>query len=339
MTTTAERHIHKAWEQALTLLGLAPRTTTATAIIADLVKRYSEPHRHWHTSKHLEQMLSTLAEWCDKPDPALILATLFHDAVYVAGYHTNEELSAALAEKQLTFINAPQQVIRKVQSMILATRSHSVVTDQNTALLIDADLAILGAPADIYRSYSAAIRREHADISPARYRIGRIRFLLGCVIRPRLFQTPWGRRIQRQARLNMLREILQLLKHSPGFQTPAGKRTQLTLSTGATCELIEPGSHWVPGYQVLACTPEHGEPLPVELEELAALSVRFARQKAEQVLGSADRYLLIQSGPGVRRKKHYHCHLIPLETHAGKARVYLYLALKNFWFTWLRPRR
>lgn len=77
----------------------------------------------------------------------------------------------------------------------------------------------------------------------------------------------------------------------------------------------------------------------MELEELAALSVRFARQKAEQVLGSADRYLLIQSGPGVRRKKHYHCHLIPLESHAGKARVYLYLAFKNFCFTWLRPTR
>lgn len=333
MNTIAEHHLRTAWDQALSLLGLDPQSAAATAIIADLLKRYSEPHRHWHTSHHIDQMLSTLAEWCDEPDPTLVLATLFHDAIYVAGYHTNEEQSAALAAKQLASLNAPQAVIEKVRSMILATRSHSQVADRDTALLIDADMAILGAGPALYQHYSAAVRHEHENISPTRYRAGRILFLVGCLMRPGLFQTAWGKRLQRRARLNMLGEIFRLLKNAPTVLPPRRKLTEVTLSTGTTCQLIEPGSHWVPGYQVLACTPEHGEPQPLELEELAALSVRFAREKASQVLGSADRYLLIQSGPGVRRKKHYHCHLIPLESHAGKAWVYLYLALKNFWFS------
>lgn len=125
-------------------------------------------------------------------------------------------------------------------------------------------------------------------------------------------------------------ELLTLRVPASTTHRRPAKRTVLTLSTGTTCELLEPYSYWVPGYQVLTCHPPCGEPNDIELEELAGIAVREARRRAREVLGSADRYLLIQSGASVRRRKHYHCHLIPLATRAGKASVYLFLAVKNY---------
>ena len=65
----------------------------------DLLRRYAEPHRRYHTADHLHHVLDMVDELADGQDLFLVrLAAWFHDAVYAipAGQVSNEEASAIL---------------------------------------------------------------------------------------------------------------------------------------------------------------------------------------------------------------------------------------------------
>jgi predicted metal-dependent HD superfamily phosphohydrolase len=59
--------------------------------------------------------------------------------------------------------------------------------DRDTAALLDADLAILGAPEERYRRYAADVRKEYAFVPDAEYRKGRAAVLDGFLGRPRIY--------------------------------------------------------------------------------------------------------------------------------------------------------
>ena len=69
----------------------------------ELVGRYAEPHRRYHTLAHLEAVLDLVDEFAgEADDPDLVrLAAWFHDAVYDPQRDDNEERSAVLAERML----------------------------------------------------------------------------------------------------------------------------------------------------------------------------------------------------------------------------------------------
>jgi predicted metal-dependent HD superfamily phosphohydrolase len=54
-------------------------------------------------------------------------------------------------------------------------------------VLLDADLAILGATEERYRQYAADIRREYAWVPDAEYRAGRASVLEVFLARPRIY--------------------------------------------------------------------------------------------------------------------------------------------------------
>ncbi|MGV7705362.1 HD domain-containing protein, partial [Mycobacterium kansasii] len=84
---------------------------------------------------------------------AVELAAWFHDAVYEIGRDDNEDRSAALARQLLAESTDRDEVAR----LVLATKSHKVAADDvNAAVLSDADLSVLGAPALRYRQYADA---------------------------------------------------------------------------------------------------------------------------------------------------------------------------------------
>jgi predicted metal-dependent HD superfamily phosphohydrolase len=56
----------------------------AYPIFDDLVKRHSEPHRHYHTLEHVAEVLriaGRLSKYAAEPN-AVMLAAWFHDVVY-----------------------------------------------------------------------------------------------------------------------------------------------------------------------------------------------------------------------------------------------------------------
>ncbi|GFJ90987.1 HD domain-containing protein [Phytohabitans rumicis] len=132
------------WHRAVRGAGATADDAPVDAAGADLLARWREPHRHYHTTDHLAAMLS-IVDGYGGSDPVR-LATWYHDAVYDprAPGDANERASAALARSVLTDLGVPDAA--EVERLVLLTAGHTVDPgDPDGALLCDADLAILAA--------------------------------------------------------------------------------------------------------------------------------------------------------------------------------------------------
>jgi predicted metal-dependent HD superfamily phosphohydrolase len=176
-----------------------------------LVRAYSEPSRHYHTLAHIADVLETIDRLHPAPPLALVLAAWFHDVVYDSRAGDNEERSAERARQVLADLAVSAEVRDETARLILLTKSHTADSDDRSGqVLLDADLAILGATAALYDQYAAAIRREYAWVSEPDYRAGRRAVLEKFLARPQLYFTPPMAQAEKQARANLAREI-QLL--------------------------------------------------------------------------------------------------------------------------------
>ncbi|WP_320777506.1 hypothetical protein [Streptomyces sp. CRN 30] len=180
----------------------------------NLIKRWSEPQRRYHTLDHLVAVLDridVLAEYAEDV-AAVRLAAWFHDAVYLPERSTNEERSARLAERALPEAGVEQARTDEVARLVRLTVTHDPAPgDANGAVLCDADLAILAADPEAYDRYARAVREEYAFVPDDAFRTGRadvLRHLLGL---PRLFRTPYGEREwEAAARRNLEAELARL---------------------------------------------------------------------------------------------------------------------------------
>jgi predicted metal-dependent HD superfamily phosphohydrolase len=145
--------------------------------------------------------------------PALRLAIWFHDAIYDTRASDNEERSAAHARRVLQPLDVPEPVLLETERLILLTKMHSLSNeDRPGQLLIDADLAILGASESEYDAYALAIRKEYAWVDEEAYRTGRRMVLETFLRRPRIYSTDeMFTQREEAARRNLRREIESLL--------------------------------------------------------------------------------------------------------------------------------
>ncbi|MFF3552538.1 HD domain-containing protein [Streptomyces tsukubensis] len=211
------------WVRALAGAG-AGRTTAASAgapsapdplpYAENLLARWSEPQRRYHTTDHLAAVLDRIDLLADRAaDPDLVrLAAWFHDAVYRPDRSENEERSAALAERALPEAGLGAAATAEVARLVRLTVTHAPEPgDANGAVLCDADLAILAAPPEAYRSYARAVREEYAFVPDDAFRQGRAAVLRQLLALPRLFHTPYGaREWEAPARANMTAELEEL---------------------------------------------------------------------------------------------------------------------------------
>jgi predicted metal-dependent HD superfamily phosphohydrolase len=178
-----------------------------------LVAAYSEPGRFYHTLSHIENVLTSIDRLTgDAPHPALQFAAWFHDAVYDTHAKDNEEQSAALARTMLPQLNIPADIVAATERLILLTKSHVPESgDVEGKVLVDADLAILGATPNEYEEYARAIRREYAWVPEVQYRARRSRILADFLKRPRIYYTPvMFEACEQAARKNVATEIARL---------------------------------------------------------------------------------------------------------------------------------
>jgi predicted metal-dependent HD superfamily phosphohydrolase len=182
----------------------------------DLLRRYAEPHRRYHTVAHLAEVLARIDELATgREDLYLVrLAAWFHDAVYAvpAGQVTNEEASARLAIRTLTRVGLEQEDLTQVARLVRLTETHIPgARDPEGQLLCDADLAILAAEPDAYDRYVEQIREEYASVPEEQFLSGRLRVLSAFADRE-LFRTQKGRRLTSAARANLEREMQALIE-------------------------------------------------------------------------------------------------------------------------------
>jgi predicted metal-dependent HD superfamily phosphohydrolase len=192
---------------------------------ADLLRRYGEPHRRYHTTEHLAAVLDHVDELADEAGDAeaVRLAAWFHDAVYDPSRGDNEERSAVLAERMLADTDLPAVTVAEVARLVRLTTTHDPSDDdRNGAVLCDADLAILAAPPDRYAAYAASVREEYAAVPDDTFRAGRTEILRSLLELPALFRTaPARERWEAAARHNLQTELM-LLGRASGGADPRG---------------------------------------------------------------------------------------------------------------------
>lgn len=182
-----------------------------------LIRAYREPHRRYHTTEHLAHVLDVvdLLEAAAKRPDAVRYAAWFHDAVYdiaIDSHLTNEERSARLAEAVLHRLRVPADLVAEVGRLVRITADHQAdPSDRDSAVLCDADLAILGSDPEEYRRYAARVRDEYRHIRDAQFRPGRVRILRDLIDRPTIYRTERARELfEEAARQNVTAEIERL---------------------------------------------------------------------------------------------------------------------------------
>jgi predicted metal-dependent HD superfamily phosphohydrolase len=202
-----EDELRAAWSREL------GDSRAAHAALEALLSRYREPHRHYHTLKHLDAVLSTVdgvLAVTPVDDPAAVrLGAWFHDAVYDPRSTGNEAASAALAARVLGELDAPAARIAATVRLVLATVTHEPAGDDE-AVLCDADLAILSARPAVYEAYVTGVRAEFAHVTDEQWRAGRAAVLRRFLDRPVIYHTSTMAPRDHRARANLTAELARL---------------------------------------------------------------------------------------------------------------------------------
>ena len=188
--------------------------------VDSLLIRYAEPHRRYHTATHIMLVVRHLHDMCraegSEASPEVLAAALYHDAIYEPTTDDNEARSADIAATQLIDVGWPAVRCDSVAAMVLATAGHLTpggpdVDDVDTAMLLDADLAILGAEPSAYQAYVNGVRSEYAHVDDAAWTAGRTLVLHRFLDRPRLFTTGYMHdTYEHRARANIEAELASL---------------------------------------------------------------------------------------------------------------------------------
>jgi predicted metal-dependent HD superfamily phosphohydrolase len=192
-------------------LEMPAETETFAAIVA----AYSEKHRHYHTREHIEHCLREFDSAVDLAnEPAEIeLALWFHDAIYDPYRSDNEERSADWACSLLQKHSADPARVERVRSLILATRHAVPATTPDSQLLVDIDLAILGADEQAYAVFEANVRKEYRWVPAILFRTKRAEILESFLSRPQIYSTrPFHERYEVSARRNLAKAIETLIR-------------------------------------------------------------------------------------------------------------------------------
>jgi predicted metal-dependent HD superfamily phosphohydrolase len=209
MNASGIDRLRTRWNQMLD--GFSVSSERGADALAELVKAYSGPGRYYHNLDHIEAVLATIDLLSDAARNLSVvqLAGWYHDAVYDSRAGDNEEQSAVLVETTCAGWGLPADLGNSAGRLIRATRTNQAEKDDADALvLLDADLAILGAEQTEYDAYAAAIRLEYALVSEEDYRRGRTHVLLSFHQRQRIFRLErMHRERELQARGNLTREI------------------------------------------------------------------------------------------------------------------------------------
>ena len=177
---------------------------------------YASPPRAYHHFGHVRALLQH-AQWVAagpgwRQPLEVYLAVLYHDAIYESGRKDNEARSAELAADAIAHWLPDAGIdVARVCELILLTARHGSLqpgdVDDEAALFLDCDMAILGAPDVVFDAYDRGVAEEYAGSVPGfLYRAGRRRFLRNLAREPRIYLSDlFHQRFDAPARANLLR--------------------------------------------------------------------------------------------------------------------------------------
>jgi predicted metal-dependent HD superfamily phosphohydrolase len=171
-----------------------------------LLACYAEPQRKYHTQQHLHECLQLFDEVQLLPERPheVEMALWFHDAIYELKSSQNEQRSADWAREALCDAGVPADTAERVHGLVLATRHTALPATRDEQVLVDIDLAILGAPPERFAEYEQQIRAEYSFVPGFLFRRKRREILRSFADREHLYSTPeLAQRLEAQARTNL----------------------------------------------------------------------------------------------------------------------------------------
>jgi predicted metal-dependent HD superfamily phosphohydrolase len=201
--------LETSWQSTWRDWGLQP----PTGVFETVCGRWAEGHRKYHTLQHLRECLALFDRdrlLAEHPGEVAI-ALWFHDAIYDTTRHDNEAESADWARRELRAIGAPPEGADRVHALVMATRHSDVPATPDERLLVDIDLAILGADEARFDAYERQVRDEYAHVPEALFRARRREILHAFVERAPIYNTPtYVRRFEAAAKANLGRSLARL---------------------------------------------------------------------------------------------------------------------------------
>ncbi|MHB1163345.1 MAG: HD domain-containing protein [Minisyncoccota bacterium] len=185
----------------------------ANTVYNDLVARYSEPHRTYHTLEHIGHCLDEFEQvryLTTNPD-AVELALWYHDVIYDTKAKDCEERSAMLAVEMVRRALLPDNLGQSIINLITATKHTAAPTDTDVQLLVDIDLSILGQSKNKFDEYERQIRKEYEWVPKDVFVAGRSAILKSFINRPTIYSTQFFRhKYETQAQRNIARSLASL---------------------------------------------------------------------------------------------------------------------------------
>ena len=197
-----------------TFVKLAATYTEDSVLINELWEEIKAAHsaakRHYHTLRHLENLLDQLQAVKDQINNwDVVLFTLYyHDIVYNPLKDNNEGKSAELAEARLSALAVPAALVQRCKQQILATKKHLPDSDPDTNYFTDADLSVLGQDWPAYSAYAEGVRKEYSIYPDLIYKPGRKKVLQHFLQMDRVFKTDhFYNKLEASAKRNLQQEL------------------------------------------------------------------------------------------------------------------------------------
>jgi predicted metal-dependent HD superfamily phosphohydrolase len=207
MANLAPDLLARSWQRCAG--ALAPQAIDG-GVFDELVARYSELHRKYHTLQHLAECLAhfeAVHHLAENPGEVEI-ALWFHDGIYDTHRHDNEHKSAEWSREVLESLGAEPATVQRVDALIMATCHSALPVSPDAKLLVDVDLSILGALPPRFAEYEEQIRQEYAFVPEEIFRQKRGEILRAFLGRPFIYSTPhFQAALEARARDNLRQAI------------------------------------------------------------------------------------------------------------------------------------
>ncbi len=241
----APQWLLSAWSACCKEAGATASPDEVRAVGRRLIERWSEPNRHFHNIKHLVHVLSRVDELAQEThEPDLVrLAAWYHGAIFDAAEKAayanrggeDEVASAELARIELLQLGVPQKRVDRVVQLVTALARHTAAPgDFDCAVLCDADMAMLAAEPQRYKSYLKEVRAEYAHVPVEDYLRARAAILTKLQQRSTLFASPLGAAWEEPARQNVAAELHRIRKELAALDAASESGANgVTAGTGA----------------------------------------------------------------------------------------------------------
>jgi predicted metal-dependent HD superfamily phosphohydrolase len=177
----------------------------------EIENNYSSKSRHYHNLEHLDDMISELSKVQSEVNnlDCILFSIYYHDIIYKPTKSDNEHQSALTFENRIAKTSFDK--LSECKAQIEATKEHKLSDDNDTNILLDLDLSVLGKSTEEYKKYSENIRKEYRIYPDFMYRKGRKKVLKSILELDFIYKTDYFKQLyENQAKKNLTLELNQL---------------------------------------------------------------------------------------------------------------------------------